>query len=93
MLDIITAVENKLRIEFIYKKKQRSVQPLLLGISKSGDLFLRGNQVSPTNSGLKLFKVAEMTALKVTDTVFLTVHPLFKTKDSQIIKTIAVITH
>lgn len=93
LLDIVSAIENKLRIQFIYKKEKnlRTLEPNMIGLSKSGFLYVRGNQVSGNNSGLKLFKVSEMTALKITNTPFYSAHPLFKTKDTIITKVIAVV--
>lgn len=91
LLDIISAITDKKRIEFTYKGDKRIVEPYLLGNNKSGELMLRGFEVSTQNSGLKLFKFSDMSGLKVTDTSFLFAHPTFRAKDSQIIKAVAVV--
>lgn len=91
LLDILSAIEEKSRIEFIYKGTKRIVEPYLIGPNSKGEFMLRGYEVSPVNSGLKLFKVSEMTALKITNTPFYSAHPLFKAKDTIITKVIAVV--
>jgi len=92
MLDIITAIENKQRITFEYKGATgttRFLNPYLLGVNSKGDLMLRGLEISPVNGGLKLWRVADMSNIKVTDVTFLFVSSIFNKKDSQIIKPIA----
>ncbi len=91
LLDIISAITDKKRIEFTYKGTKRTLEPYLIGINKTGELMLRGFEISPTNSKLKLFKVSEMTDIKVTATSFLFAHSIFSKKDSQIIKVMAVV--
>lgn len=91
LLDIVSAITDKKRIEFTYKGSKRIVEPYLLGNNKSGELMLRGYEISSQNSGLKLWKLSEMVGLKVTATSFLFAHSIFSKKDSQIIKVMAVV--
>jgi hypothetical protein len=92
LLDIIEAIENKRRITFSYHEKDRVVEIYLCGLNSKGQVLARGFEISPANSGLKLWRLEEMSNIKITETSFLFAHPQFKAKDGQIIKTIAVIT-
>lgn len=89
MLDIVSAIENKLRITFDYKGVKRTTEPYLIGPNNKGELMLRAYEISSVNSGLKLWKVAEMANIKVTEISFLFPHPNFSKKDSQIVKAMA----
>jgi predicted DNA-binding transcriptional regulator YafY len=88
MLDIIEAIESKLKIEFYYKSKHRVVEPYLLGLNVDGELILRAYQ-GGSNAGLKLWKVDEMRDIKISTQTFLFAKPLFKKSDKQFQKVLA----
>ncbi|MFY9309953.1 MAG: WYL domain-containing protein [Bacteroidia bacterium] len=66
MLQIITAIENRLVLQFKYRNDTyRKVDTYILGLNANGEMYIRCFEI---NEGWKLFKVSEMTNLWVAST-------------------------
>lgn len=65
MLQIISAIETRTILSFIYKKSLRKVDVYVLGINGSGEMLIRAYQIG---EGWKLFKLSEMAEISNTTT-------------------------
>ncbi len=64
MFQLITAIENRLLITFKYKNDIiRKTDVYILGVNNNGELMIRAFEI---NVGWKLFKVADMTNIRLT---------------------------
>jgi hypothetical protein len=72
---ICDAIAGRKVIKFTYRDKPRTVEPYVCGINIKGNHQLRGFQVSGTSQsnaklGWRIFDLAEMIGLEISDTDF-----------------------
>lgn len=72
---ICEAISGRKIIEFQYHDKPRTIEPYVCGINIKGSYQMRGFQVSGTSIsnaklGWRIFDLAEIVDLKITDTDF-----------------------
>jgi hypothetical protein len=83
---ICTAIHSKKIIRIYYNGGFRKLEPFCYGVSTSGDEVLRAYQTSGhSNSGnpagWKLFRVSEISNLKITGEYFEDIRPGYNPKD------------
>ena len=91
---IISAIQRKAVLEFIYNGKRRIVEPQTYGLSTTGREVLRGYERSTTNdakrSGMaKLFDVAKISGLEETGLRFQQALPTHNPDDSAMVEIFA----
>ena len=66
MLQIISAIENRLALKFKYKQEStyRNIDVYVLGLNDKGEALIRAYELP--SKGWKLFKVADMKDMSVT---------------------------
>jgi hypothetical protein len=84
---ICEAIRKRALLEFLYHGKPRVVAPYCCGVSRRGVDVLRGIQVrgESTSGGLgfgKLWTIAEMADLRLSDEAFTPDDPLYNPRDS-----------
>jgi hypothetical protein len=79
---ICEAIEKRQRLEFVYNKKKRVVEPQFYGIGKKGYEQLRGYQVNELPWQEKLFDVVKMRDLKLLPDRFTRPGPNYNSNDS-----------
>lgn len=83
---LVLAIKSRRVIHFYYKKLHRVVEPFCYGVSKKGEEVLRARQVgghsdSGSIPGWRLFRVAEMVTVTVTEEGFDTDQPEYNPAD------------
>jgi len=91
---ILSAIENKEVLRFVYSGKQRIVEPQTYGVSIAGREVLRGHQVGGgSTSGrsqiAKLFDLAQMSDLEKTGGRFSAALPEHNPRDSAMVEVFA----
>jgi hypothetical protein len=88
--DIYTAVHGRRLLEFVYRGYKRGVEPYAYGVDAGGQPILRAYQVlGKSDSGVpawKLFRVEEMTELKLLDDTFEEPKPGYMRNDPSMTK-------
>jgi hypothetical protein len=83
---ICTAISSKKIISFYYNGGFRTLEPFCYGVSPAGIEVLRAYQTggyskSGNHAGWKLFRVSEISNLKITDERFEDIRPGYNPKD------------
>ena len=84
---LVTAIEQRRRLHFVYNGKARLVEPQCYGIGTKGTELLRVHQLRGGREREPLFDVARISELAVLDQVFERAGPNYK-KDDSAMKTI-----
>ena len=84
---LVSAIEQRRRLRFVYNRKARLVEPQCYGIGTKGTELLRVHQLRGGRQREPLFDVARISGLEVLDQVFERPGPSYK-KDDSAMKTI-----
>lgn len=79
---LVTAIEQRRRLHFVYNGKARLVEPQCYGIGTKGTELLRVHQLRGGREREPLFDVARISELAVLDQVFERAGPNYKKGDS-----------
>ena len=79
---LVTAIEQRRRLHFVYNGKARLVEPQCYGIGTKGTELLRVHQLRGGRERDPLFDVARISELAVLDQVFERAGPNYKKGDS-----------
>jgi hypothetical protein len=91
---IVSAIERREILQFVYHGERRTVEPQTYGISRTGKEVLRacqtggGSRAGELGVG-KLFEVSKMTELRKTGGKFKKAHPGHNPKDSAMVEIFA----
>lgn len=86
---ICEAIRTRRLLEFDYRGKQRVVAPYCHGTSSRGNEVLRAIQIAGAAGGLgfgKLWIVADMSTVRLTDTPFAPDDPNYNPNDSAMVQ-------
>lgn len=79
---ILTAIEKRRMLSFIYEGKQRTADPYILGYDDKNQLRLSAVQrTGGSGSGFRTYKVEGLSALQMTDMHFTGKHPDYYPRD------------
>ena len=79
---LVTAIEERRQLSFVYNDKPRIVEPQCYGIGTRGTELLRAHQLSGGTQPEPLFDVQKMRDLKMLNETFHRAGPNYKKNDS-----------
>ena len=79
---LMTAIEQKRRLRFLYNGRARIVEPQCYGVGTRGSELLRAQQLRGGKQREPLFDVCKMADLQMLDEVFIRPGPNYKRNDS-----------
>jgi predicted DNA-binding transcriptional regulator YafY len=80
-LRLAEALQQKRVLTFQYHDVERVVHPHVLGVAGEGRVALSGWQVAGTGRGWRLYHLADIHGLTITDRVFHTLGPGYNPED------------
>jgi hypothetical protein len=79
---LVSAIEQRRRLRFLYNGRTRLVEPQCYGIGTTGSELLRAHQLQGGREREPLFNVSKMNELEVLDEAFVRPGPNYKKDDS-----------
>ena len=79
---LVTTIEQRQRLRFLYNGRERRVEPQCYGIGAKGTELLRAHQLQGGREPEPLFDVSKISGLEVLDEVFRHPGPNYRRDDS-----------